>query len=297
MATRNSTLNILFQDQDRFSAYTNAQFTRLNHREKQQKRSGFTYTEARNNESRNRYYNITPFDNNCVELTNDQLGSNDYINASWITPPLDIPVQYIATQGPIPSTIFDFWRVVVENQVPVIVCLTPEYENQLDKCACYWPTGDQALEMTSEGVALHIKNIKEERTDHASNSLVRTLSVEFIQNDTVLISSQVSQLYFQGWPDHGVPSQTNQVIGLIKLSRQLRVQNKPVLVHCSAGCGRTGTFCVVDSAELYLKENPEIELDLVFALTDDFRSQRTNMVQDLAQYEFCYRVLFDMLKR
>jgi tyrosine-protein phosphatase non-receptor type 12/18/22 len=75
------------------------------------------------------------------------------------------------------------------------------------------------------------------------------------------------------------------------------VQNKPVLVHCSAGCGRTGTFCVVDSAELYLKENPEIELDLVFALTDDFRSQRTNMVQDLAQYEFCYRVLFDMLKR
>ncbi|KAI8877958.1 receptor/non-receptor type protein-tyrosine phosphatase [Backusella circina FSU 941] len=296
MVTKNSTLNTLLQDQNTFSDYANAQFARLNHREKQQKTSGFTHNEAREHESRNRYYDITPFDNNCVEFTNGQLGSNSYINASWITPPLDIPVQYIATQGPIPSTIFDFWRTIVEYQVPVIVCLTPEYENQLDKCACYWPIGDKALEIASEAVTLSVKNIKQERMDHASNSLVRTLSVEFTRKGTTLISTQVNQLHFQGWPDHGVPSQTDQVIGLIKLSRQLRVQNKPILVHCSAGCGRTGTFCVVDSAELYLKENPEIELDLVFALTDDFRSQRTNMVQDLAQYEFCYRVLMDILE-
>lgn len=298
-------LKSILTDKTRFVQYAHQKFSRILELEKERSvLDAHQFEKGRRNEAFNRYSNIIPYDNNCIKLTDKRLGNREYINASWILGPYDIPKCYIATQGPIQSTLVDFWRLVVEKQVPVIVCLTPEIENRIEKCARYWPIGDEIKilneDNATEGggrIRLKISNIKTERKDNESNCIVRTILVQFYQqeNNELIEEKRVTQLHFLGWPDHGVPNDTRHVIGLIKLTRLFQEDSKPVLVHCSAGCGRTGTFCVIDSAEYLLKSNPTLTMDPVFLLTDTFRKQRTTMVQAQAQYNFCYKALKDFM--
>ncbi|KAI9347122.1 protein-tyrosine phosphatase-like protein [Pilaira anomala] len=290
-------LKSILMDKTRFQHYAHQKFSRILELEKERSISTeYQHKEARRNESLNRYSNIFPFDNNCIKLSDKRLGDREYINASWILAPYGIPKSYIATQGPIQSTLVDFWRLVIEKEVTVIVCLTPEIENKMEKCARYWPIGDESLNLEQDGISVTIKNIKTERQDRDANCIVRTISVEFFDSEQILIKKQrVTQLHFLGWPDHGVPNDTKNVISLIRLTRQFQEGMKPVLVHCSAGCGRTGTFCVIDSGEALLKEKKDLLIDPVFLLTDAFRKQRTTMVQAQAQYNFCYKALKDFI--
>lgn len=290
-------LKSILIDKTRFVQYAHQKFSRILELEKERSvLDDYQHEKARRNEVFNRYSNIIPYDNNCIKLTDKRIGNREYINASWILGPYDIPKCYIATQGPIQSTLVDFWRLVVEKQVPVIVCLTPEIENRIEKCARYWPIGDEIKILNQDGIQLKISNIKMERKDNESNCIVRTILIEFYNHNNELIEQKrVTQLQFLGWPDHGVPNDTKHVIGLIKLTRLFQEDLKPVLVHCSAGCGRTGTFCVIDSAEYLLNTNQNLLIDPIFLLTDTFRKQRTTMIQAQAQYNFCYKALKDFI--
>ncbi|KAI8879463.1 receptor/non-receptor type protein-tyrosine phosphatase [Backusella circina FSU 941] len=264
-----------------FQSYALSRFANIVEREASRRESS-SFTLAKKNNRRNRYTDIIPFDNNIVKIT-----SSPYINASWIVSGTN---NYIATQGPIPSTVIDFWSMVIEHNVPAIVCLTPQYEKNMEKCAKYWPELGQ--ELVFGPVTL---TTTEQHEDIPSASVIRQISIKISNDGGVSETKTVQQLQFLGWPDHGVPTNTNAVIELIKKTREYKQNNRPVVVHCSAGCGRTGTFCVIDSAETMLRENPNFEFDPVWTLTDEFRKQRVTMVQAPAQYVFCYRALLDML--
>ncbi|RCH82308.1 protein tyrosine phosphatase, non-receptor type 12 [Rhizopus stolonifer] len=297
--TNKRVLESLIREPAKFQSYVRQRFAQINRLEEERyKFPQYQHKEARKHDKLNRYSDIVPYDGNCIKLKDTRLGSghDGYINASWIIAPHDIPRVYIATQGPTPNTLIDFWRLVLEQHVPVIVCLTAQMDGKIEKCARYWPVGDQVLEFIQQDVTVKVSNIKQERQDAEADCILRTISVGFYRHDELIQEARVTQLQFLGWPDHGVPNQTAKVIGLVRLTRQLQETNKPVLVHCSAGCGRTGTFCVIDTAEVLLRTHPDFSLDPVFFLTDEFRKQRTTMVQAEAQYSFCYKALLDFIE-
>ncbi|KAI9498672.1 protein-tyrosine phosphatase-like protein [Zychaea mexicana] len=309
---------------------------------------------------KNRYSNIIPFNRNRIRLErSDLLGDgiggeetlidpsrgDDYINASLIEPPLNIPRRYIATQGPLQSTIGDFWRMIVEKNTKLIVCLSPELENDQEKCARYWPveseckeiplgTGDDDDEQQlllnrhrtlrgllrlrnptttakrdeARNVVVRVQNIEPEQVDREADCVVRRIQVSFVDTikNSVIASETVTQLQFLGWADFSVPDQTEPVIALSDCVDRLQPQGAgPIVVHCSAGCGRTGTFCVINSGLAWLRsalssdtggsgDNGEVlDDDLVYTLADAFRKQRTTMVQAASQFLFCYRALYD----
>lgn len=252
--------------------------------------------ESREGDERNRYSNIIPFDYNRIKLKG---GVCDYINASMIEAPFDIPRKYIATQGPLQNTIGDFWRMVVEQNTKVIVCLSPEMENNREKCARYWPVGPEEKEIDNRSIV--VQNLEPEQTSHDADCIVRKIKVTITdQPSGSATSTTVTQLQFLGWADFSVPQSTHEVIALSRLADQLQPSDAgPMVVHCSAGCGRTGTFCVVNSGLEWIRrmmrspEDHQQKIDPVFALVDAFREQRTTMVQAPSQYLFCYKALWD----
>ncbi|KAI8077740.1 protein-tyrosine phosphatase-like protein [Halteromyces radiatus] len=302
-------------------SYATQQFQILSERQQvrlqqsQQRSQPFSQCIAQHamNDERNRYIDIIPFDSNRVVLSTLGPAGDDYINASWIEWQSR---RYIATQGPLPSTCGDFWRMVLEQQVNVIVCLTPEMENRRVKCAAYWPVGNDTkryrlksrkhinhfLFPSSHGDddwTIEVKNSQQEEHHSEAACIVRQVQVSCYKQQQLLQTSTVYQLQFLGWADHSVPQQTSHLNALVRLANQLQ-QTSPMVVHCSAGCGRTGTFCVVDTVTGWLKHSESKEdewVDPVFEVTDAFRQQRTTMVQTASQYLFCYHAIWDYLQQ
>ncbi|KAJ2618129.1 phosphotyrosine-specific ptp2-like protein [Coemansia sp. RSA 1365] len=179
---------------------------------------------------------------------------NDYVNASYISY-FDGPL-YIATQGPLPATVVDFWRMVWEEHTRVIVMLTTEFENGRPKCHRYWPPhegeasmyGDLCVEFQAE--ALHPDD---------SSVIARRLRLTRPAVSDAIVS--ITHLQYVGWVDHCVPENPLGVLRLRQLARQAQTEGElltaaeegadniriPMVVHCSAGCGRTGAFCVIDT--------------------------------------------------
>ncbi|KAF7730390.1 hypothetical protein EC973_002196 [Apophysomyces ossiformis] len=312
-----------------FRQLNKRQLARLSKRKDPQSAYSLIVAMSESAEAKNRYIDIIPFDRNRVKLGRSELGrrgDKDYINASWINAPFGLQRRYIASQGPLPSTVMDFWRMIVEQDVRVIVCLTPEIENGYEKCAAYWPVGNETKQVVESLVddeeardggflkypiprrprlIVQVRNIEEKSVPEA-DCIMRRIEVMFMRTDQeeVLASTQVTQLQFLGWNDHGVPQQTQQVIELVKLANLCQpAEAGPMVVHCSAGCGRTGTFCVIDSgihwmrqlkSGIEISDEKHMAFDPVYELTDAFRKQRTTMVQAMGQYAFCYQALWDV---
>lgn len=297
--------------------YVSEQFRQLNkrqvHRMQQDARYSVSIATSAVGQAKNRYSNIIPFNYNRVRLEDTSLMAidpsrgDDYINASMIQAPLGIPRQYIASQGPIRSTLIDFWRMVIEQDTRLIVALSPEFENGMEKCARYWPLYNEPP-LVIKGHHLHVElsTPEPEQHDEKADCLIRRIHATFMNDDNkVLKKTTVTQLQFLGWADFSVPHDTHPVIALSHLADQLQPKDAgPMIVHCSAGCGRTGTFCVINSGIQYfrmmhqqnaikIQEEDLDKNDLVFTLTDAYRRQRTTMVQAVSQYYFCYRALFE----
>lgn len=272
-----------------FELYVYEEFSDINARQSaRMKQREYQWDIALDNDHLNRYCNILPFDKNRVRLNNQ-----DYINASFVVPPLAIEPTYIAAQGPLRHTVVDFWRMVVEQQVSVIVCLTPEIEKNMEKCARYWPEGDKEWRVINKDWMIELKNTEEVLNDQA-DCIVRKISVAVCQGNTLVQRASVVQVQFKGWPDHGVPKSPDKVLEMIRLTRTFYKDKRPVVVHCSAGCGRTGTFCVIDSAERLIRQQLG-PVDPILFLTEEFRKQRTTMVQTASQFHFCYSALLQFL--
>ncbi|RKO92216.1 protein-tyrosine phosphatase-like protein, partial [Blyttiomyces helicus] len=240
-----------------------------------------------------RYYDILPYDGSRVKLhrPNPSDGS-DYVNASFVTG-LPSTRTYIASQGPLPHTIGDFWQMVWEQNTEVIVMLTREDERGRPKCAPYWPPNRTSpVEFPALGGL--VVTLLDESHMNAQETVLRKLSIS-LSRDCTTPPRIVWHVHFLAWPDHrGSNPQT--VLGVVALARSLQAPSAgPMLVHCSAGCGRTGTFCTID-AVLSLLERAREPLhdphaDPVAATVAALRKHRVYMVQTLEQYAFCYEAV------
>ncbi|XP_055462527.1 tyrosine-protein phosphatase non-receptor type 18 isoform X4 [Psammomys obesus] len=233
------------------------------------------------NTRKNRYKDVVPYDETRVILSLlQEEGHGDYINANFIRG-TDGSQAYIATQGPLPHTLLDFWRLVWEFGVKVILMACQETENGRKKCERYWAQEQEPLQTGPFRVTL----MKE--TPVNADIILRTLQVTFQKE-----SRSVHQLQYMSWPDHGVPSHPDHILAMVEEARRLQgVGPGPLCVHCSAGCGRTGVLCAVDYVrQLLLTQTVPPNFSL-FEVVLEMRKQRPAAVQTEEQYRFLYHTV------
>ncbi|XP_059454283.1 protein-tyrosine-phosphatase PTP1 [Corylus avellana] len=244
------------------------------------------------NLSKNRYTDVVPFDKNRVVLnscTDYRPEARGYINASLVTTSSSENVsQFIATQGPLPHTYEDFWEMVLQYHCPVIVMLTRLVDNyKMVKCGDYFQAEDGPREFGD--ICIVTKWI---RTTDTSLEL-HLLEVNHRESEEAPIS--VLHIQYPEWPDHGVPKDTIAVREILKRLYHVPPSLGPIVVHCSAGIGRTGTYCTIHNTIQRILAGDMSALDLVNTITM-FRSQRIGMVQTPDQYCFCYKAIIEELE-
>jgi tyrosine-protein phosphatase 2/3 len=310
--------------------------------------------------SKNRYNNIFPYDHTRVRLQSVTSEDCDYVNASHVKAEYSNR-RYIATQAPIPATFNDFWKVVWEQDVRVIVMLTAESEGGQVKSHVYWKAGEygplKLKQLSEREVSLESKKssskaLSSSRPSMAprrsttanvagewsakdmrppppkatSSAMVRHFSLSHAGHPFEPMR-EIAQIHYSDWPDFGAPASPTELLGLVEqVNKYVRGSGRtpsassiigpddaapqgqrPIIVHCSAGCGRTGTFCTIDSVIDMLKRQRishdggddkmdvdagdwvnRDDVDLVAKTVDEFRHQRLSMVQNLRQFVLCY---------
>lgn len=234
------------------------------------------------NIKKNRYKDIIPYDCTRVKLSPiPNVPGSDYINANYIES-ASKGHGYIASQGPLPNTVGDFWRMIMELHVDTVVMACKEEESNKPKCERYWPKDGESKTFGTVDVQLEMEN------KVSSDFIIRKLKAK--HNDEV---REITQLHLAEWPDHGVPDvedQTSILDAITMLSERTR-KDIPVVVHCSAGCGRTGTICSIDYAQTLLKDG-NITADFsLFEIIKRMRTQRQSMVQTPDQYQLAHYVV------
>ncbi|OAX79016.1 hypothetical protein ACJ72_06668 [Emergomyces africanus] len=350
--------------------------------------------------SKNRYNNIYPYDHSRVRLQGVPNGACDYVNASFIQSSLSNK-KYIATQAPIPATFNDFWRVVWEQDIRVIVMLTAESEGPQLKCHPYWkaaeygplkvktfserriplsssassssspqtpqpqlqqqqsrPSGErrstnpltQFEKFDAKKDTQNANSSGTEQHDIVPHATVRHLTLAHTAFPFQPIR-EITQIQYSHWPDFGTPAEPAHLLRLIEEVNQIAhtanrravvaggdttttldpavESQRRILVHCSAGCGRTGTYCTVDSVVDMLKKQRRAaaaaamaegsngrsnnddcsssggggdddwlrreDIDLIAATVEEFRLQRLSMVQSLKQFVLCYESVLEWI--
>uniref|UniRef100_A0A7N6F7V1 Receptor-type tyrosine-protein phosphatase alpha n=1 Tax=Anabas testudineus TaxID=64144 RepID=A0A7N6F7V1_ANATE len=232
------------------------------------------------NMKKNRVLQIIPCDFLQLVIIPVKRGeeNTDYVNASFIDGYRQKD-SYMASQGPLQHTTEDFWRMIWEWRSCSIVMLTELEERGQDKCAQYWP---------SDGAVVHGDiSIEIKREEESESYTVRDL---LVTNNRENKARAVRQFHFHGWPEVGIPTDGKGMINLIAAVQKQQQQsgNHPITVHCSAGAGRTGTFCALSTVLERVKAEGILD---VFQTVKSLRLQRPHMVQTLEQYEFCYKVV------
>ncbi|KAJ8402332.1 hypothetical protein AAFF_G00368210 [Aldrovandia affinis] len=237
--------------------------------------------QTKENKKKNRYKNIVPFDTTRVILGKD----GGYINANFIKMPVkDEDFMYIACQGPLPTTLADFWQMVWEQKSNVIAMMTQEVEGGKVKCQRYWPDTPKTGEMVDE--RLQVTLIKDQ---HLDNFVIRLIEVKDVQTNEF---QHVTHLNYTGWPDHGTPTQPEQLLTFISYMRHIH-RSGPIITHCSAGIGRSGTLICIDVVLGLISKDADFDIsDVVRTM----RLQRHGMVQTEEQYIFCYQVILYVLR-
>uniref|UniRef100_A0A672TUA5 Tyrosine-protein phosphatase n=1 Tax=Strigops habroptila TaxID=2489341 RepID=A0A672TUA5_STRHB len=248
------------------------------------KKPGLAVTCAKvpQNMDKNRYKDVLPYDATRIILQGDE----DYINANYVNmeiPSVGIVNRYIATQGPLPHTCAHFWQVVWDHKLSLIIMLTTLTERGRTKCHQYWPDPPDVMEYGSFRVRCHSEDCT---IAYVVREMVIT-NVETEQHHTV------THLQYVAWPDHGVPDDSMDFLEFVNCMRPKRVKNEPVLVHCSAGIGRTGVLVTMETAMCLIERNqPVYPLDIVRKMRD----QRAMMVQTSSQYKFVCEAILRVYK-
>ncbi|XP_039664458.1 phosphatidylinositol phosphatase PTPRQ isoform X3 [Perca fluviatilis] len=233
------------------------------------------------NKSKNRFPNIKPYNNNRVKLLSEPgTAGSDYINASFVSGYL-CPNEFIATQGPLPGTVADFWRMIWETGTHTIAMLTQCYEKGRIRCHKYWPEDNKPMSVFSD---ILISKVSEEVLPDWT---VRTLKVE--KHGHYIL---VRHFNYTSWPEHGVPESCSTLIKFVKAVRAHRHDNTTIVVHCSAGVGRTGVFIALDHLIQHIRDHDFVD---IYGLVAELRSERMCMVQNLAQYIFLHQSTLELL--
>ena len=232
-----------------------------------------------------RYSDIKPYEHNRIKIKNNE----NYINAS----PINILSQkyFIATQGPKNETIEDFWRMIDEHKCNIIIMLCKEFEGGREKCARYW---DYNIKMENYTIMLKSEENKDQY-------IIRDILLRNKNNKERIIK----QIHYTGWPDHGVPDIQNGKVfdvfsEIIEKTDQYK-GNGPIVVHCSAGVGRTGTYISMYYLEKEIKKQindkvKEIRFS-IFNLVRKLKEMRLYLVQTCEQYLFIYQFVYYLLMK
>ncbi|KAG7216011.1 hypothetical protein INR49_003533, partial [Caranx melampygus] len=232
------------------------------------------------NKSRNRYRDVSPFDHSRICL---QLGTNDYINASLITVE-EAQRNYILTQGPLPNTCGHFWEMVWEQRTRGVVMLNRVIEKGSIKCAQYWPQReerDAIFEDTNFKLTLVSEDVKSYYT-------VRQLELENLSTQE---TREILHFHYTTWPDFGVPESPASFLNFLFKVREsgcLNSDQGPVVVHCSAGIGRSGTFCLVDTCLLLMSIRKDPSSVRIRDVLLEMRRYRMGLIQTADQLRFSY---------
>ncbi|XP_037679834.1 receptor-type tyrosine-protein phosphatase S isoform X9 [Choloepus didactylus] len=232
------------------------------------------------NKPKNRYANVIAYDHSRVILQPiEGIVGSDYINANYVDG-YRRQNAYIATQGPLPETFGDFWRMVWEQRSATIVMMTRLEEKSRIKCDQYWPNRGTETYGFIQVTLLD--------TIELATFCVRTFS---LHKNGSSEKREVRQFQFTAWPDHGVPEYPTPFLAFLRRVKTCNPPDAgPVVVHCSAGVGRTGCFIVIDAMLERIK--PEKTVD-VYGHVTLMRSQRNYMVQTEDQYSFIHEALLE----
>ncbi|XP_025833935.1 tyrosine-protein phosphatase Lar, partial [Agrilus planipennis] len=232
------------------------------------------------NKAKNRYANVIAYDHSRVTLSleNGILGT-DYINANYCDG-YRKPNAYIATQGPLQETFNDFWRMCWEVKTSTIVMMTKLEERTRIKCDRYWPERDSE---TYGSITITMTDFQQ-----LAYYCIRTFQ---IARRGCSDEREVKQLQFTAWPDHGVPDHPASFLQFVKRVRNINPPGSgPIIVHCSAGVGRTGCYIVIDSMLERIKHEKSID---IYGHVTCLRAQRNYMVQTEEQYIFIHDALLE----
>lgn len=285
--------------------------------------AGFSFTAARNplNINLNRYTNVAPYDHSRILLKD---GETNYINASLVegcctlvtpttlssvpnngvtkkdmSPDLAPPIElnqyrrYILTQGPLENTACHFWQMVWEQNSFAIIMLTKVMEKGVMKCTQYWPNGkinDDKDSYFFEETGFKITLLHE---DEERFFTIRRFLLQYIPTGA---SREVLHFQYTTWPDNGVPDSPADFIHFLLAVRQSGAFNQnvgPPIVHCSAGIGRSGTFCLVDSALVEIEVKKNLNSINVNKLLIYMRKFRMGLIQTFDQLRFSYVTIIE----
>ncbi|XP_013406514.1 uncharacterized protein LOC106170987 isoform X2 [Lingula anatina] len=236
---------------------------------------------------KNRYKDILPFEYTRVPLQPlPGLTGSDYINANYVKG-VSGHNTYIAAQAPLPTSVIDFWRMIWENEVKVVLMACNLREAGKTKCEKYWPELDREVQFGDLLITLT-------KEDHQSpDYTLRELEVRKAN-----ICKVVYQLHYTAWPDHGVPDHYDYILDLVAEAREKQQQETlPIVVHCSAGCGRTGTIIAIDYCWSLLKKGKLTKDFNLFNVIDEMRRQRPSAVQTPDQYWFVFMAVRELFER
>lgn len=234
------------------------------------------------NRPKNRFTNILPYDHSRVKLlpTDDEDGS-DYINANYI-PGFNSPREFIVTQGALHSTRDDMWRMVWEQNCRAIVMLTRCIEKGREKCDHYWPFDTQPVYYGDIQVTI------------LNESQLQDWTISEFKVSRGDQSRIVRHFHFTTWPDFGVPDPPQTLVKFVRAFRERVIPDtKPIVVHCSAGVGRSGTFIALDRILQGLRKFDMVD---IFGIVYEMRRERVWMVQNEQQYICIHQCLMCVLE-
>ncbi|CAB0005075.1 unnamed protein product [Nesidiocoris tenuis] len=255
----------------------------------------FNHSKLKQNQAKNRYTDVLCYDHSRVLLSvvnNDQ--TTDYINANFVDG-YKQKNAFISTQGPLQKTCDDFWRMVWEQGAVVVVMTTRVVERGRHKCWQYWPSDASANQIHGQFSVTTVA--VESHADYVVSYL------RLVNNKTEE-SRHIEHLQYISWPDYGVPENAIAMLEFLQLVRSTQdrlvasmgdtwaghPRGPPVIVHCSAGIGRTGTFCTLDICINRLDETGTVD---VRGTVEKIRGQRAFSIQMPDQYIFCHLALVE----
>ncbi|XP_051006235.1 tyrosine-protein phosphatase non-receptor type 21 [Acomys russatus] len=249
------------------------------------------------NAERNRFQDVLPYDDARVELVPTKENNTGYINASHIKVSVSgIEWDYIATQGPLQNTCQDFWQMVWEQGITIIAMVTAEEEGGREKSCRYWPRLGSRHNTVTYG---RFKITTRFRTDSGCYATTGLKMKHLLTGQ----ERTVWHLQYTDWPEHGCPEDLKGFLSYLEEIQSVRRHtnstsepkspNPPLLVHCSAGVGRTGVVILSEIMIACLEHNEVLDIPRVLGM---LRQQRMMLVQTLGQYTFVYRVLVQFLK-
>lgn len=236
------------------------------------------------NAGRNRHDDIVPYDHSRVILDTDKK-STDYINASLISGYVRREA-YIATQGPLPSTFNDFWRMIWQYETKAVVILGQRIENGIIKFPLYWPTANN--------VAVKYGKLTAKMKSFEKFVGYAVTSLQLYKKPSSGIR-ELKLFHFAAWNDRKVPNNTEEILSFREAINRWRGDHKsPIVVHCSAGVGRTGAFIAIDAI---IENISRAQLIDVYNYVNYMRTRRVCIVQTEDQFQFVYDAVLAYLER